>query len=126
MRRAAYAGLIAGAALAALVAFLAGAALVWLCDAALRVHPAPRRCNCIVYALAQWRRRGGALYLRAARDLRVLGMPIPHLAWVERLGSDALVEQYTTDDPAPASGLSGIWFAGMVVRHETDPPVRSP
>lgn len=123
MRPAAYAVLTLAALLVSVIAYLVGALLVWLCHAAMLVHPTPARSNCVIYALAKWKRCGGAIYLRPCRELRVFGCEIPHLAWVGKLGSDAQVEQYTTDEPLPLAGLSGVWFAGVVESHEVDPPV---
>lgn len=123
MRRVAYAAVVLLAAVAATVVYWLSVLVIWLAVKAHKLNPEAKRGNCWMYALRQWHMRGGGLYVRPS-GIKVGHFFAPHVAWVERLGSGAVVEQYTTDDPLPASNLSGVWFVGEVRRTETDAPIK--
>jgi hypothetical protein len=58
-----------------------------------RLLPHARVGNCWTFALPRWRARGGYLLVRDSSE-RFLGvLPIPHVAWVEHLGDDTILQQ---------------------------------
>lgn len=115
-RRVVFATLTGLAAIGAWVVYWAGAWTIVCAVAAKRIHPAHRWGNCWLHALDLWARRGGSLVVRRADGLEWGPLFVPHVAWAESLGADAIIEQYTTDAPLPEFALSGIWFRGVIKR----------
>lgn len=123
MRRLAYIIVFSLGVLAWLVSMLAMLACTWAERLAHRIEPDVDGGNCWAFALARYRERGGYLIVRASHSAQLLGWPVPHVMWAERLPEDMPVEHFSAapEDRRKAKYLPwfAFWFRGRVYERES-------